>query len=78
MSAARDMDQLAEKYKIDKIVGQYHSALEHTFLWILEAEDPHLIQQWFIEGGGTKFNAAKILPLVTFDDVVEVSKELGT
>ena len=35
---------LLQKYKISKIVGQYHSALEHTFLWIVEAEDPHLLQ----------------------------------
>jgi hypothetical protein len=35
-----DIGQIAQKYKISKIVGQYHSALEHTFLWIVKAEDP--------------------------------------
>ena len=26
-----------------KIINQYHSALEHTFLWVVEANDVHLI-----------------------------------
>jgi len=44
--------------------------LEHTFLWIFDAEDPHLIQQFVIEGGLASFNEVKIVPLMTFDDVV--------
>lgn len=43
-----DLGQIAQKYKINKIVGQYHSALEHTFLWIVDAEDAHMIQQFCI------------------------------
>jgi len=70
-----DIEQIAKKYKISKIVGQYHSALEHTFLWLVEAEDPHLIQQFCIEGGIASFNAVKIIPMITFQQVIETVKK---
>ena len=76
--AAQVMESLSKKYKINKIVGQYHSPLEHTFLWVVDAEDPHLVQQSFIEAGAAKFNAVRIVPLITFSDVVDLSKKLGT
>ena len=70
-----DMSSVLPKYKINKMIGRYHSGLEHTFLWILDAEDPHLIQQFAIEGGLASFNEVKIVPLMTFDDVIsEVRK----
>ncbi len=73
--AKRDMSSVLPKYKINKVVGRFHSGLEHTFLWILDAEDPHLIQQFAIEGGIASFNEVKIVPLMTFDDVVrEIAK----
>jgi len=68
--AKRDMSSVLPKYKINKVIGRYHSGLEHTFLWILDAEDPHLIQQFAIDGGMAKFNEVKIVPLMTFEDVV--------
>lgn len=64
-------ESLAKKYKINTILGQYHSALEHTFLWIVDAEDPHLIQQFCIDSRIASFNALKIVPLITFTEVVE-------
>ncbi len=64
-----DMSSVLPKYKINKIIGQYHSGLEHTFLWILDAEDPHLIEQFAIEGGLASFNEIKIVPLTTLADV---------
>ena len=70
-----DIEGLAQKYKINKIVGQFHSALEHTFLWVVDAEDPHLIEQFCIDGGIASFNAVKIIPLTTFDKVVEKVKK---
>jgi len=70
-----DMSSVLPKYKINKMIGQYHSGLEHTFLWILDAEDPHLIQQFAIDGGMASFNEVKIVPLMTFEDVIsEVRK----
>ncbi len=64
-----DMSSVLPKFKINKIVGQYHSGLEHTFIWILDAEDPHLIGEFAIEGGLASFNEIKIVPLTTLADV---------
>lgn len=72
-----NMEELGQKYKINKIIGQYHSALEHTFLWIVDAEDPHLIQQFCIEGEIASFNAVKIIPMITFDQVIETVKKVN-
>ena len=47
-----------------KIIKQYHSGLEHTFLWLVEANDAHLIQLFFGTNVG-KSNALKIVPLIT-------------
>jgi len=44
-TASRDMSSILPKYKINNIVAQYHSGLEHTFLMVLNAEDPRLIEQ---------------------------------
>ncbi len=74
--AKTDMSSVLPKYKINKVVGQFHSGLEHTFLWVLDAEDPHLIQQFAIEGGMAKFNEVKIVPLMTFSDVITESGKL--
>ena len=72
-----NVEEIAQKYNINKILGQYHSALEHTFLWIVDAEDPHLIQQFCIEGGIASFNAVKIIPLITFQQVIETTKKVN-
>lgn len=72
-----NLEELKQKYKINKILGQYHSALEHTFLWILDAEDPHLIQQFCIESGLASFNAVKIIPLITTQQAIETVKKVN-
>jgi len=77
MAEKMDIEEIAKKYKINKIVGQYHSALEHTFLWLVEAEDPHLVQQFFIEGGIASFNAVKIIPMITFEQVIQTVKKVN-
>lgn len=68
--------EVCTNYKINKVIGRYHSGLEHTFLWIVDAEDPHLIQQRVIDSGMASFNEVKIVPLMTFDDVMAVSRKL--
>ena len=68
-AAAADQSQLLPKYKINKILGQYHSGLEHTFLWILDAEDPHQIEQFAVDSKIASFNEVKIVPMETFQDV---------
>lgn len=74
--AKTDLSEMLPKYKIHKIVGQYHSGLEHTFLWILDAEDAHLIQQWAVDTGAASFNEIRIVPLETFAGVVEGAKRI--
>ncbi len=61
---------LKEKYKISQIIGQYHSALEHTFLWVIEADDPHLIQQVAIDSKLASFNSVRIVPLIQYADII--------
>jgi hypothetical protein len=59
-----------------KIVGMYHSGLEHTFLWIVESENAHSIQDLMVETKFAKFNAIKIVPLRRTQDVVEYLQKL--
>ena len=68
--AEGDLKSTAGKYKISKVLGQYHSALEHTLVWVVDAEDPHLIQEFCIETGIASFNILKIVPLITFNEGV--------
>ena len=66
-----DMDALAKECNIERFLGRYHSALEHTLIWIVEAQDSHLIQKFCIASGLAEFNKITIVPLITFDDVVD-------
>ena len=50
--------------------------MENTFLWIVDADDPHLIQQFCIEAEIASWNAIKIVPLVTINEVVGTLKTL--
>jgi len=75
--ANTDLAAIAGKYKINELVGQYHSALEHTFLWVVDAEDPHLLEQFCIDTGLASFNYLKFVPLITFrEGVVPRIKEI--
>ena len=68
--AELDPEELAEAYGIHRIEARYHSALEHTFLWIVEAEDPHLIEEFGVNTGLASFNMIQIAPVHTFDETV--------
>ncbi len=68
--AEADMGPVAKKFKINKVVGQYHIALEHTFLWIIDAEEAHLITDFCVEVKVAKFNELKIVPMITFNEGV--------
>ena len=54
-----------------KVLSMYHSGLEHTFEWIVEAPGAHAIQDLMVETKVAKFNATKIVPLRTTQNVVE-------
>jgi len=64
--AESDLIPILKKYKIRKIVNQYHSAFEHTFLWVVDAEDAHSVQEFAFETGLSSINELKIVPLITF------------
>ena len=79
-TSAKTMVQMADKsadatnnrsnYGINKIIGRYHSALEHTFVWIVDAESAHQLEKFLIDIGSAKFNSSKIVPLINFEEVV--------
>lgn len=69
--AELEPEELATAYGIHQIEAQYHSALEHTFLWIVEAEEPHLIEAFGIDSGLASFNTIRIVPIHTFAETVD-------
>ena len=68
--AESDPTPFLSRYRINDVLGQYHSAFEHTFLWIVEAEDPHLIEEFALEAGLASFNKLTIVPLITLSEGV--------
>lgn len=58
-----------------RILQQYHSALEHTFLWAVEAEDAQSIEELMAKTAG-RFNTVRIVPLITFQEVIERCKKV--
>ena len=68
--AESDAAPLLAKYRIHNVLGQYHSAFEHTFVWIVDADDPHLIEEFALEAGLASFNTLTIVPLKSLRDQV--------
>jgi hypothetical protein len=69
-----DMEKNAQKYGV-KVLHQFHSGLEHTFLWVVEADNAHSIEDLMARTAG-RFNTIKIVPLVTFQGVIERCKQI--
>lgn len=65
-----DLKPLMEKYEVTAIVDQYHSGLEHTFLWVVETKAPHKLEEFAIELGVARWNDLKFVPERTFEDVI--------
>ena len=59
-----------------KLVSQYHSGLEHTFLWVFESPDAKRLEELMINSGTTSFNACRIVPLLSFDQLADRLREL--
>ncbi len=68
--AESDPTPLLSKHRIHNVLGQYHSAFEHTFLWIVDADDPHGIEGFALEAGLASFNTLKIVPLLSLQEGV--------
>lgn len=73
-SFAPKLEKTAEKMGV-KILHRFHSGLEHTFLWVVDADNAHLIQE-LMERTAGRFNTVKIVPLITFQEVVERLKQI--
>ncbi|HZD83291.1 MAG TPA: DUF3303 family protein [Nitrososphaeraceae archaeon] len=69
------LKEIANKNNI-KILQQYHSALEHTFIWVVDAKEAHSVQNFMIDSGWAKFNAVKIVPLGSYEHLIEACKGL--
>ncbi len=65
-----DLQPLMEKYGVTAILDQYHSGLEHTFLWVVETTEPHNLEEFSIELGVARWNDLKFVPERTFADVI--------
>ena len=65
-----DLQPLMKKYGVTAIVDQYHSGLEHTFLWAVETKEPHKLEEFAIELGIARWNDLKFVPLRTFKEGV--------
>jgi Domain of unknown function (DUF3303) len=69
-----NVEKNAKKYNV-RYLQQYHSALEHTFIWVAEADSPHSIEELMGRTAG-RFNTLKIVPLITFQQVIERCKSI--
>lgn len=64
----------AQRYNV-KILHRYHSALEHAFLWVVEADNPYLIEELTARTAG-RMNTLKIVPLITYQTVIDRCKKI--
>jgi hypothetical protein len=69
-----NQEKNAQRYKV-KILHQFHSALEHTLLWVVDADNPHLIEELMTRTAG-RMNTLRIVPLITFQTVIERCKKI--
>jgi hypothetical protein len=69
-----NQEKTAHKHRV-RILQQYHSALEHTLLWAVEAENAQSIEEFKAKTAG-RFNTVRIVPLITFQEVIERCKKV--
>ena len=65
-----NLGPLMEKYGVTAVVDQYHSGLEHTFVWVVQTTQPHMLEEFSIELGVARWNDLKFVPERTFEDVI--------
>ena len=75
LETAAGLEETAGRFGV-KVVAAYHSGLEHTFVWIVESQDAHAIQDLMVESKVAQWNALKIVPLSTLQDVVDYCQGL--
>ncbi len=75
LETAAGFEETAGRFGV-KLVAAYHSGLEHTFVWIVESENAHSIQDLMVESKVANWNGLKIVPLRTLENVVEYCQGL--
>ena len=69
LKIAPTIEKNSQKYNV-KMLHQFHSALEHTFLWLAEAENAQIIEELMSRTAG-RFNTIRIVPQITFQTLLE-------
>jgi hypothetical protein len=69
------LKEIANKNNV-RLLQQYHSALEHTFTWVVDAKEAHSVQNFMIDSSWAKFNTVKIVPLGSYEHLIESCKRL--
>ena len=59
-----------------KVVAQFHSGLEHTWLWVFESPDAARLEELMLTTGASSINACTIVPLLSFDQLAERLRKL--
>ncbi len=59
-----------------KLIAQYHSGLEHTWLWVFESPDAARLEELMIKNDVVSFNSCRIVPLLNFDQLADRLREL--
>jgi DNA-binding HxlR family transcriptional regulator len=70
------VEKLSQDYNV-KISHQFHSGLEHTFLWVVEAVNPHIIEELMSRTAG-RFNTLRTVPVITFQTLIQRLKKVET
>jgi hypothetical protein len=74
LASLPNQEKWAQKYGV-RILQQYHSGLEHTLLWVAEAENAQTVEELMARTAG-RFNTISIVPLITFQELVERLKKV--
>jgi hypothetical protein len=74
LSRTQDMEKTTQKHGV-KVLHQFHSGLEHTFLWVVDADNAHSIEDLMARTAG-RFKTIRIVPLVTFQGIIERCKQI--
>ncbi len=61
-----------------KLVAQYHSGLEHTWLWVFESPDAVRLEELMIKNDVVSFNSCRIVPLLSFDQLAARLREIDS
>ena len=75
LESVAGFEATSKKYGV-KLIAAYHSGLEHTFVWIVESENAHSIQDLMVESKVANWNTTKIVPLRTLENVLEYCQGL--